>query len=79
MPASTVRSGSVPQRRPIVAITTDHSGNGYWLTNCNGAVKRLRRRHLLGSAPQVLNHPVVGMAEATGSGNFSGSSYPSGS
>ena len=32
-----------------------------------------------GSAPQVLNQPVVGMAEATGSGDFTGSSYPSGS
>ena len=71
--------GSVPQRRPIVAITADRSGNGYWFTNTNGAVTAYGGATYWGSAPQVLNHPVVGMAEATGSGNFSGSSYPSGS
>ena len=32
-----------------------------------------------GSAPQVIAQPVVGMAEADATGNFTGSSYPSGS
>ena len=32
-----------------------------------------------GSAPQVVNRPIVGMAEATGNGTFTGASYPSGS
>ena len=71
--------GSVPQSRPIVAITASADGGGYWFTNNNGAVTAYGDATYWGSAPQVLNRPVVGMAEATGNGNFTGSSYPSGS
>ena len=78
--------GSVPQSRPIVAITSTGTGvggasdgKGYWFTNNNGAVTAYGDATYWGSAPQVLNKPVVGMAEAGASGNFTGSSYPSGS
>jgi hypothetical protein len=71
--------GSTPQSRPIVAITSTADGGGYWFTNSNGAVTSYGDATYWGSAPQVLNRPVVGMAQARGSGNFTGSSYPSGS
>jgi hypothetical protein len=71
--------GNIPQSRPIVAITSDADGQGYWITNNNGAVNAYGDATYWGSAPQVINRPVVGMAQATGNGNFTGSSYPSGS
>ncbi len=71
--------GDVPQSRPIVAMAADASGNGYWFANNNGAVTAFGGATYWGSAPQVLNNPVVGMAEASGSGHFTGSSYPPGS
>ena len=71
--------GNVPQHRPIVSITADASGHGYWFTNSNGAVSAFGNATYWGSTPQVLNQPVVGMAQAAGTGRFTGSSYPSGS
>ncbi len=71
--------GDVPQSRPIVAITSTGDGGGYWFANNNGAVSAYGDATYWGSAPQVLNRPIVGMAEVAGSGNFTGSSYPSGS
>ena len=71
--------GSVPQSHPIVAITSTGDGGGYWFTNSNGAVTAYGNATYWGSAPQVINKPVVGMAEADGSGQFTGSAYQSGS
>ena len=71
--------GSTPQSRPIVAMASTPDGNGYWFTNNNGAVSAYGDATYWGSTPQVLNRPVVGMAETTGTGQFSGSSYPPGS
>jgi hypothetical protein len=71
--------GSVPQAHPIVAITSSSDGGGYWFSNSNGAVTAYGDSTYWGSAPQVINKPIVGMAEATGTGQFTGSAYPSGS
>ena len=71
--------GNVPQSRPIVSMTATADGGGYWFTNSNGAVTAFGDATYWGSAPQVLSRPVVGMAQATGNGSFTGSSYPSGS
>jgi len=76
--------GNVPQRHPIVSITASNpslsaNGPGYWFTNSNGAVSAFGGATYWGSTAQVLNQPVVGMAQATGNGSFTGSSFPSGS
>ncbi len=70
--------GSIPQSHPIVSITSSGDGGGYWFTNSNGAVTAYGDATYWGSAPQVITQPVVGMAQATGSGSFTGSAYPSG-
>ncbi len=71
--------GSVPQSRPVVAMGSTSDGQGYWFTNNNGGVTAYGDATYWGSAPQVLAQPVVGMAEAPGSGHFTASAYPSGS
>ncbi len=70
--------GNVPQQRPVVGMAASADGGGYWFANNNGLVSAFGDATYWGSAPQVLARPVVGMAEADGSGNFTGSSYPSG-
>jgi len=71
--------GGVPQARPIVTMATTASGAGYWFANANGAVTPFGNATYWGSTPQVINKPVVGMAQATGTGAFSGGPFPSGS
>jgi len=71
--------GGVPQARPIVTMATTASGTGYWFANSNGAVSPFGNAAYWGSTPQVINQPVVGMAQATGTGAISGGPYPSGS
>ena len=72
------------QRAPEPAHRGHHrrppTAAGYWFTNNNGAVTAYGDATYWGSAPQVINRPVVGMAEADAArGSFTGSSYPSGS
>ncbi len=71
--------GNVPSQRPVVAMATTADGGGYWFTNNNGLVSAFGDATYWGSAPQVLNRPVVGMAQVDANGNFTGSSFPSGS
>jgi hypothetical protein len=71
--------GGVPLSRPVVAMAMTPHNTGYWFTDDNGAVSNFGKAGYFGSAPQVLNEPVVGMTEAAGTGDFSGSSYQSGS
>jgi hypothetical protein len=71
--------GATPLSRPIVGMATTADRGGYWFTNNNGAVTPLGDATYWGSAPQVLAKPVVGIAEATGTGVTSGGSYPPGS
>jgi hypothetical protein len=71
--------GGVPQSRPIVGMSATPTGGGYWFTNNNGAVSAFGDATYWGSSPQVLNKPIVAIALSNGNGNFTGSSYPSGS
>ncbi|HMD45256.1 MAG TPA: hypothetical protein VKG43_03795 [Acidimicrobiales bacterium] len=71
--------GGVPLARPVVSMALTSTANGYWFTDTNGAVSAFGGASYWGSAPQVLNEPIVAMAQAAGTGQFSFSSYPSGS
>ena len=71
--------GGVPQSRPVVSMAVTADGLGYWFTNNNGAVTAFGDATYWGSTPQVLSAPVVGITQGTGTGSFTGSSYPSGS
>ncbi len=70
--------GGLPLKRPIVAAATTPTKNGYWMTDSGGLVSNFGSADYFGSAPSPLNKPIVGMAEAPGSGGFIGNSYPSG-
>jgi hypothetical protein len=71
--------GGVPLKYPIASMAATSDGGGYWLVDTNGAVSPFGDAEYWGSTPQVLNKPVVGMAEAAGTGAVTGGSYPSGS
>ena len=71
--------GGVPQAHPIVTMASTAGGGGYWFANSNGAVTPFGNAQYWGSTPQVINRPVVGMAQATGTGAVTGGPYPSGS
>jgi hypothetical protein len=70
--------GGVPIKHPIVAATTTPSDDGYWMTDGTGLVTNFGSAAYFGSAPSPLFRPIVGMAEAPGSGGFFGGSFPSG-
>jgi hypothetical protein len=70
--------GGVPLKRPIIGMAATSDGAGYWLSDDNGAVSPFGDAEYWGSAPQSLNRPIVGMAEALGNGSVTGGSYPSG-
>ena len=63
--------------RPVVTITTADA-NGYWMTDTNGAVTSFGDAPYSGSAPQHLNAPVVGMAEAVSTVPTANFAFPSG-
>ena len=80
--------GGLPLKNPIVAAAaTTASGTqkpsgqsdvGYWFTDDTGLVSNFGSADYFGSAPNPLNRPIVGMAEAPGNGAFVGSPFPSG-
>ncbi|HLG66502.1 MAG TPA: hypothetical protein VKV36_01360, partial [Acidimicrobiales bacterium] len=70
--------GGVPLRHPIVGMAATPSGQGYWFTDSNGAVSAFGDAGYWGSAPQVLNSPVVSIAPARGTGAISGFFFQSG-
>jgi hypothetical protein len=71
--------GGVALKHPIVAAAVTPTINGYWFTDSVGEVSAFGQASYFGSAPTPLNRPIVGMAEAPGTGAFVGMAYPSGS
>jgi hypothetical protein len=70
--------GGVPLKHPIVGAATTPNDDGYWMTDGTGLVSNFGSAEYFGSAPSPLFRPIVGMAEAPGSGGFFGGSFPSG-
>jgi hypothetical protein len=71
--------GGIPLKNPIAAAATTPTANGYWFSDTEGEVSAFGQASYFGSAPAPLNKPIVGMAEAPGTGAFVGGTYPSGS
>jgi hypothetical protein len=71
--------GGVPIKHPIVSAATTPTADGYWMTDATGLVSNFGSADYFGSAPSPLFRPIVGMAEAPGTGGFFGGSFPSGS
>jgi hypothetical protein len=71
--------GGQTLKHPIVAAAATPTDNGYWFTDNAGLVSNFGSANYYGSAPSFLFKPIVGMAEAPGTGAFEGSTYPSGS
>jgi hypothetical protein len=62
--------GGMPVSTPIVGAAETPRDDGYWFTNAVGLVSNFGRAGYYGSAPYPLAAPVVGMAEAPGTGSF---------
>jgi hypothetical protein len=71
--------GGLPIRHPIVAAAATPTFGGYWFTDSTGLVSNFGQASYYGSAPSPLFRPIVGMAQAPGTGTFFGSTFPSGS
>jgi hypothetical protein len=70
--------GGIPLKNPIVAAAATPGVTGYWFSDTTGEVSAFGAASYYGSAPANLTAPIVGMAEAPGTGAFVGASYPSG-
>jgi hypothetical protein len=70
--------GGLPLKHPIAAATALSDGSGYWFSDTAGLVSNFGAAKYFGSAPSPLNRPIVGMADAPGSGAFVGGTFPSG-
>jgi hypothetical protein len=70
--------GGLPLKHPIAAAAAMPDGSGYWFSDTAGLVSNFGAAKYFGSAPSPLNRPIVGMADAPGSGAFVGGTYPSG-
>ncbi len=71
--------GGIHLKNPIVASATTPGDSGYWFSDSTGEVSAFGQASYYGSAPSAPGDPVVGMAEAPGTGTFVGSAFPSGS
>ncbi|HWE66723.1 MAG TPA: hypothetical protein VG298_08770 [Acidimicrobiales bacterium] len=71
--------GGIPLKNPIVTAAATPGDSGYWFSDVAGSVSAFGQASYYGSAPTPLNRPIVGMAEAPGTGAFVGAAYPSGS
>ena len=71
--------GAIPLKEPIAVAAVTPGDTGYWFSDSTGEVSAFGQASYYGSAPPGLGAPVVGMAEATGTGTFVGAAYPSGS
>ena len=71
--------GGIPLKNPIVTATATPGDTGYWFSDNTGEVSAFGQASYYGSAPSGLTQPIVGMAEAPGTGAFVGAPFPSGS
>jgi hypothetical protein len=71
--------GNIPLKNPITAEAATPGDTGYWFSDSEGSVSAFGQASYYGSAPAPLNQPIVGMAEAPGTGAFVGAAYPTGS
>jgi hypothetical protein len=72
--------GALDLSHPEVAMapTGAPDNGGYWMTDSNGAVASFGNAVYEGSAPQNLHAPVVGVADAPGTGAIGNTLYPHG-
>jgi hypothetical protein len=70
--------GGLPLKHPVAAAAAMPDGSGYWFSDTAGLVSNFGAAKYFGSAPSPLNRPIVGMADAPGSGAFVGGTFPSG-
>jgi hypothetical protein len=70
--------GGIPLKRPVAAAAVTPGDTGYWFADTGGEVSAFGEASYYGSAPTPLHAPIVGMAEAPGTGAFAGEPYPSG-
>ena len=71
--------GAIPLKNPIAAAAVTPGDTGYWFSDSTGEVSAFGSAAYYGSAPPGLGSPIVGMAEATGTGTFVGAKFVSGS
>jgi hypothetical protein len=71
--------GGIPLKNAITAAAVTPQDNGYWFSDSTGEVSAFGQASYYGSAPPGLGAPVVGMAEASGTGTFIGAAFVSGS
>ncbi len=69
---------ALPIKHPIVAAAATPTFSGYWFTDSTGLVSNFGQASYYGSAPSPLFRPIVGMAEAPGTGAFFGRIVPVG-
>jgi hypothetical protein len=71
--------GGIPLKHPVAAAAIAPGETGYWFSDTVGLVTAFGQASYYGSAPSALGGgSIVGMAEASGTGSFTGAAFPSG-